>query len=107
MRAYTPSLESMPDELELRLQPLPTPEDWERAVERITTIFDGQWAGPLTAANAVHLAGKLQTGGGRGGMWPVTGTVAGRGAHLGLPDKTLQRARRYRPPWLWPPCSTV
>ena len=29
-------------------------------------------------------------------MWPVAGTVAGRGGHLGLPDKTLQRARRYR-----------
>ena len=29
-------------------------------------------------------------------MWPVAGTVAGRGRHLGLPDKTVQRTRRYR-----------
>jgi len=97
-RAYTPSLESMPDELELRPQPLPTPEDWERAVERITTILGGQWAGPLTAANAVHLAGKLQAEVQRAreacGQLPEL-LLAG-GGHLGLPDKTLQRTRRYR-----------
>ena len=81
-RAYTPTLESMPDELELRPQPLPTLEDWERAVERNTTIFGGQWTGPLTAANAVHLAGELQAEVQRvrRGMWPVASTVAGWGA---------------------------
>jgi hypothetical protein len=97
-RAYTPSLESMPDELELRPQPLPTPEDWERAAERITTIFGGQWAGPLTAANAVHLAGKLQAGVQRAGeaCGQLPELLLDGGHHLGLPDKTVQRTRRYR-----------
>jgi len=95
---YTPTLETMPDELELRPQPLPTPEDWERAVERVTTIFGVPWTGSLTAANVVHLAGKLQIEAQSGrkayGLLPEVLLAGGR--HLGIADKAMQCTVRYR-----------
>jgi len=67
-------------------------------VERITTIFGGQWTGPLTAANAVQVAGKLQAGVQKAGeaCGQLPELLLAGGGHLGLPDKTLQRTRRYR-----------
>jgi hypothetical protein len=58
---YQPKLDSLPDELELREQSLPSPEDWEAAVQRAGKIF-GIAASPLrNASNVSDLAGKLGT----------------------------------------------
>jgi hypothetical protein len=56
---YQPKLDSLPDELELREQSLPSAEDWEAAVQRAGKIF-GIAGSPLrNASNLSDLAGKL------------------------------------------------
>ena len=66
-------------------------------MERITTIFGGQWTGPLTAANAVQVAGNFrQRCRGQGRHVASCRNCCWPGGHLGLPDKTVQRTRRYR-----------
>jgi hypothetical protein len=58
---YQPKLDSLPDELELREQSLPSPEDWEAAVQRAGKIC-GIAGSPLrNASNVSDLAGKLGT----------------------------------------------
>ena len=57
---YQPKLEDLPDELELREQALPSPEDWDEAINRAGKIF-GITVSPLrNASNVSDLATKLK-----------------------------------------------
>jgi hypothetical protein len=53
---FPPSLESLPDELELREQALPPKEDWEKAVARAGALFGLPLAQTLNATNVAKLA---------------------------------------------------
>lgn len=56
---YEPTLESLPDDLELREQVLPSPEQWERASVRAAAIF-GVAASPLrNAHNVIRLCDEV------------------------------------------------
>ena len=60
-RPHAPTLENLPGELELRLQPLPPEEEWEEARRRAREVFgikDFESA-LLTAANVATLAGEV------------------------------------------------
>jgi hypothetical protein len=56
-----PTIENLPDELELREQKLPTQADWEKARSRADAIF-GKTSSPLlNATNVSKLIGDIQT----------------------------------------------
>jgi len=62
---YPPRLEDLPDELELREQALPSPEDWDLAIQRAGKVF-GLAVSPLrNATNVSDLAGKLKDASGQ------------------------------------------
>ena len=60
---FGPSLDSLPDEVELPLQPLPEPDEWDRATSRAREVFGiAEFDSALcTAANVAALAGKVQS----------------------------------------------
>ena len=126
-RPFSPTLEHMPDELELRTQPLPGEAEWEEAKRRADEVFGVKdfEAAMRTAANVAALAGKVrETGRGRPGRrsttwsgrsarpWPAWAlSDAEIGPGPALPDRpggrrAAGRARgpgRRRPPWnTWP-----
>ena len=53
---YQPTLENLPDELELREQTLPPKEDWEKAAARAGALFGLTVAQTLNAGNVAKLA---------------------------------------------------
>ncbi len=59
---FRPGLDSVPDDVELPLQPLPPPEEWDEATLRAREVFGiAEFESALcTAANAAALAGKVQ-----------------------------------------------
>jgi hypothetical protein len=56
---YTPSLDNLPDELELREQTLPDVKDWQEAVSRAADIFGHAISKLLNASNLAALASKV------------------------------------------------
>ena len=61
-RPFAPSLDRLPDGVELRPQPLPSEEEWDAARARAADVFGLPREGPelLTAANVASLAGKVE-----------------------------------------------
>jgi len=57
---YTPSLDDLPDELELREETLPDLKDWSEAVTRVADIFGHAISKLLNASNLAALAAKLK-----------------------------------------------
>jgi predicted nucleotidyltransferase len=57
---YTPSLDNMPDELELKQETLPDLKDWSEAVTRVADIFGHAISKLLNASNLATLAAKLK-----------------------------------------------
>ena len=56
---YTPSLDDLPNELELQEQTLPDLKDWEEAVTRVADIFGHAISRLLNASNLATLASKV------------------------------------------------
>jgi hypothetical protein len=56
---YTPTLDDLPNELELQEQALPPIEDWEEAVRRVADVFGHAVSGLLNASNLATLASKV------------------------------------------------
>ena len=56
---YTPSLDDLPNELELQEQTLPDLKDWEEAVTRVADIFGHAISKLLNASNLATLAAKV------------------------------------------------
>jgi hypothetical protein len=56
---YTPSLDDLPDELELREQTLPDVKDWQEAVTRAADIFGHAISKLLNASNLATLTSKV------------------------------------------------
>ena len=61
-RPFAPTLDHLPDEAELKLQPLPPEEEWDEARRRAREIFGvgNIDTAILTAANVAVLAGKIR-----------------------------------------------
>ncbi len=57
---YTPSLDNMPDELELKQETLPDLKDWSEAVTRVADIFGHAISKLLNASNLATLAARLK-----------------------------------------------
>jgi hypothetical protein len=57
---YTPSLDDMPDELELKQETLPDLKDWNEARTRVAEIFGHDISRLLNASNLATLAAKLE-----------------------------------------------
>jgi hypothetical protein len=55
-----PTLENLPDELELREQKLPPQQDWEKARDRASAIFGVPSSPLLNASNVSKLIGDIQ-----------------------------------------------
>ena len=73
---YTPSLDDLPNELELQEQRLPDLRDWNEAVSRVADVFGHAVSKLLNASNLATLASK------------VGESVAQYGADcVGLPDR--------------------
>jgi hypothetical protein len=56
---YTPDLDDLPDELELREQTLPDLKDWQEAVTRVADILGHAISNLLNASNLATLAAKV------------------------------------------------
>src|SRR5581483_11659268 len=56
---YTPDLDDLPDELELREQTLPDLKDWQEAVTRVADILGHAVSNLLNASNLATLAAKV------------------------------------------------
>jgi hypothetical protein len=56
---YTPSLDDLPDKLDLQEQALPDLKDWEEAVGRVAEIFGHALSRLLNASNLAALASKV------------------------------------------------
>jgi hypothetical protein len=57
---YTPSIDQMPDDLELREQTLPDPGDWETACKRAAALFGLTIPTSRNAGNVARLAEEMQ-----------------------------------------------
>lgn len=57
--AIAPTVDSLPDELELKEQALPNEADWETAVHRAASLFGLTLAQTLNAANVGHLVDEV------------------------------------------------
>ena len=57
---YTPSLDDLPDELELQEQTLPDLKDWNEAVTRVADILGHAISKLLNASNLATLAAKVK-----------------------------------------------
>jgi hypothetical protein len=57
---YTPTLDTLPDELELKQETLPDLKDWSEAVTRVADIFGHAISQLLNASNLATLAAKLK-----------------------------------------------
>ncbi|MGH8534228.1 MAG: hypothetical protein ACREV1_16310 [Gammaproteobacteria bacterium] len=56
---YSPALESLPNDLELREQALPSKEDWDRAIARAAGLFGLTVPQTLNAANVAKLVDAI------------------------------------------------
>src|SRR5262249_38279971 len=96
--AVEASLDRLPGELELRAQPLPSPEEWETAKQRASAVFEVEVKGPLTWANVRQLAEqvqqKIEPGLAAGSK--LAEQVASAATRLGVLADQLQGAARYR-----------
>lgn len=77
-----PSLENLPDELELREQKLPPQSDWEKARERAAAVFGITSSPLLNASNVSKLIGDIQ------------GEITGRKQHC---DQLVVKLRQVAP----------
>ncbi|RJP65479.1 MAG: phage resistance protein [Comamonadaceae bacterium] len=57
---YEPSVDSLPDELELREQTLPNPSDWQLALQRASSLFGLTLGQTLNAANVGKLVDEVK-----------------------------------------------
>ena len=57
---YEPTIESVPDELELKEQSLPNPADWETALHRASSLFGLTLGQSLNAANVGELVDEVR-----------------------------------------------
>ncbi|RLS69396.1 MAG: hypothetical protein DWI01_08430, partial [Planctomycetota bacterium] len=57
---YTPSLDDLPNELELQEQSLPDLKDWKEAVKRVAELFGHPISELLNASNLATLAAKVK-----------------------------------------------
>jgi hypothetical protein len=57
---YTPSLDDLPDELELKQETLPDLKDWNEAATRVANIFGHAISKLLNASNLATFAAKVQ-----------------------------------------------
>jgi hypothetical protein len=57
---YEPTVDSMPDELELREQSLPSASDWQLALQRASTLFGLTLGQTLNAANVGKLVDEVK-----------------------------------------------
>ena len=99
-RPFTPTLDHLPDEAELKLQPLPPEDDWDEARRRAKEIFGvgGFESAILTAANVAVLAGKVlekveAAGEARSGVAMQVRQALER---LGVPEAEVGAAPRWR-----------
>jgi hypothetical protein len=90
----------MPDELELRLQPLPKDEVWEESRRRAREVFDIRDfdTALLTAANVAALAGRVTTkaDAARDACHSLVREVRLALARLNVADDEIAQAPRYR-----------
>jgi hypothetical protein len=97
---FRPGLESLPDDLELPLQPLPEPGEWEEATVRAREVFGiAEFESVLcTAANAAALAGKVQTRAREvlEAVHDLGGELTRALASLGASDAEIAQAPRVR-----------
>jgi hypothetical protein len=109
-RPSTPTLDHLPDEAELKLQSLPTEEQWDEARRRAKEIFGvgGFESAILTASNVAVLTGKirdvLDLAGkatrpemtARDASRELVREIAGALAHLGLAEAEIEKVPRCR-----------
>jgi hypothetical protein len=92
------SLDRLPGDVELRAQPLPSPEEWETARQRAAGLFGVVINGPLTWTNVGRMASEIQAKveaaqAAAGNLAEQVGAAAPR---LGADREQLQAAPRYR-----------
>jgi hypothetical protein len=99
-RPLSPSLESLPDDIELPLQPLPEPDEWEEATRRAREVFGIKDfdSALLTAANVAALASKVEATarGVQESCHGLVGEVRQALARLNVSDREIDRAPRVR-----------
>ena len=99
-RPFRPTLENMPDELELRTQPLPGEDEWEEAKRRAREVFGIKDfdAALRTAANVAALAGKVRekAEAARDHAHGLLREVHQALARLRVPDAEIAQAPRHR-----------
>jgi hypothetical protein len=97
---YSPSLDQMPDELELRTQPLPGDDEWEEAKRRAREVFgiEDFDTALRTAANVGALAGRVRekADAARDHAHSLVKEVRRALARLGASDAEIAQASRHR-----------
>ena len=96
-RPFTPTLDHLPDEAELKLQPLPPEGEWDEVRRRAKEIFGvvGFESSILTAANVAVLAGRVRDRAEVAGH-EVAREVRQALARLGTTDAEIDEAPRWR-----------
>ena len=108
-RPFAPTLDNLPNEVELRLQPLPSPDEWDegrRRAREILGIKEFETA-LLSSANVAALAARVLqatslvgVGSDRNGAnHPARGlaqAIRQALAHFSLDDAAIEQAPRYR-----------
>jgi hypothetical protein len=95
---YEPTLDRLPGELELRAQPLPSPEEWETARQRAAALFGVVINGPLTWTNVGRLASEIQVKveADQAGGSKLAEQIGAAATRLDISPEKLQLAPRYR-----------
>jgi hypothetical protein len=99
-RPFTPTLDYLPDEADLKLQPLPSEDEWDEARRRAREIFgvSGFESAIRTAANVAVLAGKVleKIDDAVGACSGVATQVRQALERLSVPDAEVRAAARWR-----------
>jgi hypothetical protein len=95
---YEASLDRLAGEVELRAQPLPSPEEWETARQRAAALFGIIMNGPLTWTNVGRLASEIQAKveAGQASGSKLAEQIASAAPRLSVNAEQLQSAPRYR-----------
>jgi hypothetical protein len=99
-RPFEASLDNIPADVELRLQDLPSDQEWDAAKDRATAIFEiaSPGASLRTAANVAALAIKLLAAADAHGKvcQELAGEVRLGLAQMGIPDDEIRQTHRHR-----------
>lgn len=95
---YTPTLDDLPDELELQEQTLPDLKDWNDAVSRVAEVLGHAISKLLNASNLAALAEKVQEGvkESKADCDSFSGRLQKAFADMGVPEAEYSKCDRVR-----------